>query len=160
MDRFTKGISRLAVKKSKFKVSFVPDFMIVYTNHPFSFKLVIQRGSQSPIETRVQRCERSLKSSDLKTVRFIPKEEITLDTTFFSSDGVPETKTVIISVVKVLPGNKDETVASATIDLRNHFGDEFNVDSVEFEQAKGSKGIICKKLRYSASISFMKPTDI
>ena len=101
-----------------------------------------------------------MKSSDLKTVRFIPKEEITLDTTFYSSDGVPEAKTVIISVMKVLPGNKDEPVASATIDLRDHFGDEFNVDSVEMEAVKGSKGIICKKLTYSASIAFLKPTDI
>ena len=96
-----------------------------------------------------------MKSSDLKTVWFVPKEEITLDTTFYSSDGVPEAKTVIISVMKVLPGNKDEPVASATIDLRDHFGDEFNDGFVEMEAVKGSKGILCKKFTYKANITFM-----
>ena len=117
MDRFTKGISRLTTTKTKFKVSFVPMFITVYTNHPFSFKLSIQRGTQSPIETKVQKCSTSMKSIDIKTIRF-PNEEITLDTTFFTSnEGVPESKYVTVSVMKLLPSGKAESVANATIDL-------------------------------------------
>ena len=64
--------------------------------------------------------------------------------------------------MKLLPSGKAESVASVTIDLRNHFGDQFNAGSADFEPAKekAAKGIICHKLNYTADINILEPTDI
>ena len=100
-----------------------------------------------------------MKSIDIKTIRF-PEEEFTLDTTFFIQEGVPETKVLTISVIKCLPGGKSEPVATGTVDLRDHFGDQFDHASIDMEPLKSAKGISCKRLLYRADVTCLQPTDM
>ena len=100
-----------------------------------------------------------MKSIDIKTIRF-PEEEFALESTFCVPEGVPETKILTISVIKCLPGGKFEPVATGTIDLRDHFGDQFNYASIDMEPLKGAKGITCKRLLYRADITCFQPTEM
>ena len=80
-----------------------------------------------------------------------------LDTTFFIEKGIPQEKTVNITVVKCLPGGKEETIANGTVDLRNNFGNEFNSDFIEMTATKEAKGSICKSFTYTADITYNEP---
>ena len=67
------------------------------------------------------KCERSKDNRDFRKID-LTREEYTFDTTFYSEDGVPQEKKLNLAICKVFPGGKEETIANATIDVRNHFG--------------------------------------
>ena len=83
-----KGFKHITCDKSKFKLTFVPISLTVYTNSTFTFKLQDQRGSQDPQELKPAKCERSLRNSDIKTINF-EREEIEFETCFFIEKDVP-----------------------------------------------------------------------
>ena len=67
------------------------------------------------------KCERSKDNRDVKKID-LTREEYIFDTTFYSEGGVPQEKKITLAICKVLPGGKEEIIAYATIDVRNHFG--------------------------------------
>ena len=151
-----KAIGRIGTDKVKFHVSLVPENMTIFTNHAFSFKLQVQRGTQEPHETKLIKCDRSLRNSDIKTVTF-PNDPIPIDSTFYIEKGIPQEKIVHISVMKCLPGAKDVSIANGKIDLRSNFGDDFASTTVEMTTTKEGKGSLCKTFTYTAHFSVTKP---
>lgn len=116
-----KALKRIGKDKTIFDVVVKPVTMQVYTNQPFNFKLQVQRGKQKPDETRPIKVDRSMKTTDVKTVRFLD-ESFTLPCTYFVKDGVPEEKTCTISMLKLFPGGNEVVIAKVDINLSHFFG--------------------------------------
>ena len=68
---------------------------------------------------------------------------------------MPEEKTVSLTVIKVLPGGREEIIAEATIDLRYNFGKEFKNGTVDLIPAKRNWGTTCKQFSYTAEIKIL-----
>ena len=68
---------------------------------------------------------------------------------------MPEEKTVSLTVIKVLPGGREEIIAEATIDLRYNFGKEFKNGTVDLIPAKRNWGTTCKQFAYTAEIKIL-----
>ncbi len=62
---------------------------------------------------------------------------------------------MLVSVIKCLPGGKEETIADATLDLRRNFGDEFSASTIDMNPTKDSKGSMVKTFLYIADINLI-----
>ena len=151
-----KSFGRIGKDKVKLEVEFTPISMSVYSNAAFNFKLRVQRGDQKPNISDSYKVERSLRATDTKLVQFGEKEKIIQPCSFFVDGGVPEKKTATLSIYKELPSNKEECIAKAEINFSEHFGDQFNNGTVEFEKTDEVGGSICKSLTFQASVTCPK----
>ena len=118
-----KAIGRIGKNKTVFDVEIEPINVSIFTNQAFNFKLQIQRGKQSPEETKQVKVERSVKQSDIKQATF--SEKFNFDCTYFVRDGAPEAKTCTLALLKLYPGGNEVVIARKEVNLSMHFGQAF-----------------------------------
>ena len=75
------------------------------------------------METPQKQVVRSVRATDIKTVRF--DETFRFPCTFFIKNGVPEPKTCLVQLIRVSPEGKDVVLAKKEVNLAHSFGTEF-----------------------------------
>mmetsp|Transcript_896 Transcript_896/g.1362 ORF Transcript_896/g.1362 Transcript_896/m.1362 type:complete len:151 (-) Transcript_896:772-1224(-) len=146
-----KAIKRISRDKAVFDVEVRPIELEIYTNQAFTFKMQLQRGKQSAVETGQYKLDRSVRKTDLKRISI--NESFKFPCTFYVKDGAPELKTCTFLILKLFPGGNEVVVAQAEVNLGEHFGDAFREKSVELEISKHAQGSNVRVLKYSATIS-------
>lgn len=154
-----KAIGRIGTDKVKFEVVVRPVSLVVYTNAPFDFKLLLRRGKQRPDETKPYKVTQSMKQTDLKTIQFDPSQTFSINCTYFIKDGAPEEKSLTFQLIKMQPGGQEVQVAEKEVNLSMHFGSQFEVSEDPLELARGVNGLNIKKFTYEAVIKMTNKKD-
>ena len=155
---FRRTLSHIGTDKCPFKVVLIPQEMTIHADEAFQFKLVVKRGNSSRQELGPVDCKASEDDEDIQAVTF-SSEEVVIEASFFVDKGVPQSKLLQISVMKLLPNRKTVIIATGEIDLIQNFGDDFETSSIQMEPTKDGKGYACKTLKYTAKISATKKKD-
>ena len=99
-----------------------------------------------------------MKSSDLKIITFT--EKWNMPCTYFVKEGVPEQKTLTVSVIKIMPNGKEVVIAKKVINLSLHFGEDYHEATVKMDvNTKKAGGCLVKSLTYQAIISCREACD-